>query len=172
MASGKEQCKGHPRTEEKMRLPWSPELKEARKGRPASSAPVWLFHGEEDAEMNRPEGCVSGFSGSERTSKGGMVDTSRWEGGCWEQGMGWGRRRACDLLSWAWWAGCIAEGGRYTRSCPAVRDSSACPNSAGTGAGSWINEPEAAWGVRGFGKFPGAPARDTETQRRASVNGL
>lgn len=55
-----------------------------------------------------------------------------------------------------------------TRPCPAVLGQQ-CSLSE---VGSWINEPEAAWGVPGFDKFPGGLARTIETPRKANVNGL
>lgn len=53
---------------------------------------------------------------------------------------------------------------RVTSSCAGT---TACAD-----VGAWINEPEAAGGVQGFSKFPGGPARDVETLKRADVNGL
>lgn len=65
-------------------------------------------------------------------------------------------------LPWVW--GSRGTLHRVTSSCAGT---TACAD-----AGAWINEPEAAGGVQGFSKFPGGPARDVETLKRADGNGL
>lgn len=158
-------------TEEGIQLSLSPEPKEEMKGSSVPPAPWWLFpQGDRWPREQVPEDDRLVFPDQRRSLREGMVGTSRedrgrilriWDGrgekGCWWLASLDG---AGGLGSWR---------GRSARPCPAVQGQ---PCSCAEVSGQ-LNEPEAKGDVSvSFRKFPGAPARNAETLRRASVGGL